>query len=82
MVIGGSLDQLGGPLDEAEVVAESVSEGEAEDESEVEAEVEAEAEVLLPEDAEKLPAEPIVPVEAQPDSNNPPTAAATPIPIL
>lgn len=82
MVIGGSLDQLVGLLNGMEVGAEAVSEGTAEVESEVEPEGETGAEALLPEDAEDPAAESTVPLEAQPDSSNPLTAATTPMPIL
>lgn len=72
-----------GLLDGAEVEAEAVSEGEAEGESEAEIEivVEAGAEAVFPEDAESPAAEPIVPVEAQPDSSSPPAAATMPTPV-
>jgi hypothetical protein len=80
IVIGGSLDQLVGSPDGAE--AEVESEGGADGESEVETGGEA----VLPEDAGDPgdpAAEPIVPLEAHPDSSsNPLIAAAVPMPVL
>jgi len=81
MVIGGSLDQLAGLLDEADVEAESASEAEAV--SEDETGDESDSETVLPEDGGNVDAELTVPVEAQPDSSSSPAAAvAMPKPIL
>lgn len=81
----GSLDGTEAEV-EAEVAVEAVSEGAAESVSEGVAEGASEdetgAEASLSEDAENPAAEPIVPVEAQPDSSNPPTAATMPMPVL
>jgi hypothetical protein len=81
MVIGGSVDQLFDVPDGAEADVEAASEGEVEDESEGESEAEVGAAVVLPEDTEEPASGPIVPLEAQPDSSSPLTAARMPMPI-